>query len=128
MARESPDVADALLSEVEALEQRMQRLDEQITASRPAATPVATVPRPHLSNPANHLPTGGTHPYRPPRRAGNPEIVRHPEGNGFLDDLGNRWEWAKDQHAGPHWDVQHPNDTHTNVYPDGMVHQGEDMF
>jgi hypothetical protein len=128
LARESPEAADSLLSEIEALEQRLQRLDDQITAARPATGPVATVPRPHLPHPANHLPIGGRHPYTPPRRAGNPEIVRHPEGNGFLDELGNRWEWARDPHGGPHWDVQHPDGHHTNVYPDGMVHQGRDRF
>ncbi|HEY7418682.1 MAG TPA: hypothetical protein VH593_26120, partial [Ktedonobacteraceae bacterium] len=37
--------------------------------------------------------------------------------------------WAKGgaQHGGPHWDVQHPNGTHTNVAPNGKV-IGKDNF
>jgi hypothetical protein len=98
----------------------------------PAETPNAsTSPRPGLTFPASELPTGGTHPYEPPAH-GNGQPVRGVDaGNnrGFVDRYGNIWQWARDAHAGPHWDVQHNGgETHTNVYPDGMVHQGADNF
>jgi len=117
-----------LQNEIESIERRARDLEESVRQLQPEAAEGATEPRPHLRYPRNHLPTGGTHPYEPPAQAGSPEVVAHPEGNGFLDRFGNRWEWARDQHAGPHWDVQHPDGTHTNVYPDGMVHQGADNF
>jgi hypothetical protein len=79
-----------------------------------------------LDYPANQLPTSGKHPYQPPKRKGNAIVVK--VQGGYLDKYGNVWEWARDQHAGPHWDVQHPDGTHTNVYPDGEVYQGRDYF
>lgn len=124
----SLDDASALKAEIEGLEARLKQLEAVVDKKKPVTSGASMVPRPHLKHPGNYLPTSGTHPYRPPKRPGNPEFVRHPEGNGFLDDLGNRWEFAKDPHAGPHWDVQHPNGKHTNVYPDGIVHQGADKF
>ncbi len=127
---ESVESATSIKAEIEALESRVQQLEDGIGKAKPgaAATTTSKLPRPHLKYPANYLPSSGDYPYRPPKRAGNPEFVRHPEGDGFLDDLGNRWEFAKDQHGGPHWDVQHPNGRHTNVYSDGIVHQGIDNF
>jgi hypothetical protein len=78
-------------------------------------------------NHADQLPTGGDRPYSPPKQGrGNPVRVR---GGGFIDQDGNIWEWAPagQQHGGPHWDVQHPDGSHTNVAPDGTV-IGKDNF
>jgi hypothetical protein len=66
-------------------------------------------------------------PYSPPKQGrGNPVRVK---GGGFVDQDGNVWEWARpgQQHGGPHWDVQHPDGSHTNVAPDGTV-IGKDNF
>jgi hypothetical protein len=51
------------------------------------------------------------------------------KGGGYVDQDGNVWEWAPpgQQHGGPHWDVQHPDGSHTNVAPDGTV-IGKDNF
>jgi RHS repeat-associated protein len=85
------------------------------------------VPRPHLDGHAQNLPTGGTHPYVPPKQKGNPEVVRV-RGGGYLDKDGNIWKRDPSAHGGEHWDVNHPDKSHTNVYPDGEVHQGDDNF
>ncbi len=77
--------------------------------------------------PANQLPTTGTRTYTPPKQKGNPPIVSNPQGKGYVDKDGNIWEWAQDQHGGPHWDVQHPDGSHTNVFPNGNV-VGDDNF
>ena len=82
-------------------------------------------PRPHLKHPARELPNDGDRRYVPPKRNGKPEIVK--DGKGYLDKDGNNWEWTKDPHGGPHWDVQHPNRTHMNVGPNGNV-IGTDNF
>jgi putative RNase toxin 37 of polymorphic toxin system len=76
---------------------------------------------------ADRLPTSGDWPYSPSKEGrGKPVRVR---GGGFKDEDGNIWEWAKGgaQHGGEHWDVQHPDKSHTNVAPDGTV-IGEDNF
>jgi len=76
---------------------------------------------------ADQLPTNGDRPYSPPKKGrGNP--VRGNRG-GYVDEDGNVWEWAKGggQHGGPHWDVQHPDGSHTNVAPDGTI-IGKDNF
>jgi hypothetical protein len=95
-------------------------------------TPAETVPRPHLKEPWDKLPVGGSHPYEPPKQKGNPEVVMGVDsgGNrGAVDKQGNLWKPAEDPHAGPHFDVQHDGgQKHTNVYPDGEVHQGADNF
>jgi RHS repeat-associated protein len=78
-------------------------------------------------HPASELPTGGSRPYRPPKQRGNPEVVKNPGGKGWVDEYDNVWEWAHDQHGGPHWDVQHDDGSHTNVTPEGEV-IGEDNF
>lgn len=78
-------------------------------------------------NHADQLPTGGQRPYLPPKSGrGNPVRAK---GGGYVDQYGNRWEWAPpgQQHGGPHWDVQHPDGSHTNVAPDGTV-IGKDNF
>ncbi len=81
----------------------------------------ATSPRPGLSFPASELPTSGQRRYVPKQQKGNPEVVPYP-GGGYEDVDGNIWEWAKDQHGGPHWDVQHPKTgEHTNVDSQGKV-------
>lgn len=47
-------------------------------------------------------------------------IVKNPQGKGYLDN-NNIWKRTQDQRGGPHWDVQHPDGSHTNVFPDGNV-------
>ncbi len=77
---------------------------------------------------AGRLPTGGGRSYVPPKGShGNPQRIR---GGGFRDTHGNEWKWAGggQAHGGPHWDVQHPDGTHTNVDPDGEVAHGDDNF
>lgn len=66
--------------------------------------------------------------YIPPK-SGRGQPVRDPKGRGFIDAKGNVWEWAPGgaQHGGPHWDVQHPDGSHTNVAPNGKV-IGKDNF
>ena len=65
----------------------------------------------------------------PPKKSrGQPHRVRGDRGYGYEDEHGNIWVWDPRGHAGPHWDVQHPDGSHTNVYPDGEVHQGKDNF
>ena len=87
----------------------------------------ATSTRPGLSFPASELPTSGERRYVPPKQKGNPEVVPYP-GGGFVDVDGNIWEWGKDSHSGPHWDVQHPKTKlHTKVDPQGTV-IGKDNF
>jgi hypothetical protein len=82
---------------------------------------------PDLKYPANQLPESGERRYVPKKQKGDPPAVRSPEG-GYEDSDGNRWEWTKDPHGGPHWDVQHPGTKrHTNVAPDGTV-IGTDRF
>lgn len=48
------------------------------------------------------------------------------KGDGYEDDKGNRWEWARSIGPGlcEHWDVQHPNGDYSNIRPDGTVHHG----
>jgi hypothetical protein len=61
----------------------------------------------------------------PPKKAhGKPQRVR---GGGFEDANGNVWKWDPSGHAGPHWDVEHPDGSHTNVSPEGQV-IGPDNF
>lgn len=127
LASESAEAADTLASEIEELEQAMATLEREIADAMPVTPPTSAVPRPHLRRPVNQLPVEGTHPYEPPTYPGAGEYVPSPQG-GYIDRYGNRWEWAADAHGGPHWDVQHPNGSHTNVYPDGVVHQGADNF
>lgn len=75
---------------------------------------------------SSRLPSGGRRPYVPPKGAhGKPQPVR---GGGFKDAYGNVWKWDPSGHAGPHWDVQHPDGSHTNVAPDGTVIGGKDNF
>jgi hypothetical protein len=78
---------------------------------------------------AANLPQGGSRPYVPPKKShGKPHRVRGDRGTGYEDVDGNVWVWDPRGHAGPHWDVQHPDGSHTNVYPDGEIHQGADNF
>jgi hypothetical protein len=106
--------------------------------SEPAATPQrfatpAPAPTPNVvsswTGQAANLPQGGSRPYVPPKKSrGQPHRVRGDRGYGYEDEHGNVWVWDPRGHAGPHWDVQHPDGSHTNVYPDGEVHQGKDNF
>ncbi|ODS37090.1 MAG: hypothetical protein A7316_02180 [Candidatus Altiarchaeales archaeon WOR_SM1_86-2] len=88
-----------------------------------------TTPRPHLKHPKDKLPTGGDHPYVPPKQKGvkDTDVVKHPDGKGFIDKDGNRWEWSynKNNPSDPgHWDVQLKDGTHINVKHDGTIHHG----
>lgn len=100
LGEESAESAASFKAEIEGLEARLQQLEDSVSNVKPGIVTTSILPRPHLKYPASYLPTGGKHPYLPPKRAGKPELVPHPEGNGYLDNLGNRWEFAKDQHAG----------------------------
>lgn len=94
----------------------------------PAATPQPNVVNSWTGQAAN-LPQTGSRPYVPPKKSrGQPHRVRGDRGYGYEDEHGNVWVWDPRGHAGPHWDVQHPDGSHTNVYPDGEVHQGKDNF
>ncbi len=82
---------------------------------------------PSAGSHADQLPTDGERPYSPGKKGrGNP--VRGNRGT-YVDEDGNAWEWARPgtQHGGEHWDVQHPDGSHTNVAPDGTV-IGDDNF
>jgi hypothetical protein len=76
----------------------------------------------------NDLPTGGDRPYIP-KTGGDPSQSWDKAQKGFKDADGNVWVWppAGQLHGGPHWDVEHPNKTHTNVTPQGKV-IGKDNF
>jgi hypothetical protein len=85
---------------------------------------------------AANLPTGGDRPYVPPKNShGKPKKV--PAGGrggakGYEDADGNIWVWnppgGRTSHGGAHWDVQHPDGSHTNVDPDGRITHGDDNF
>ncbi len=75
-------------------------------------------------NPGTAVPGGRI--YIPPKK-GRGKPFSNPQGKGYVDDKGNIWEWAQDQHGGEHWDVQHPDGSHTNVAPNGKV-IGKDNF
>jgi Bacterial toxin 37 len=110
--------------------------------SRPAAAPTpvaqptpAPAPGPNVAaawtGQAANLPTRGSRPFEPKKNErGQPQKKRTDRGYGYEDRHGNIWVWDPTGHAGAHWDVQHPGRSkeHTNVYPDGEVHQGEDNF
>ena len=54
------------------------------------------------------------------KKKGNQKIPWNKNKKGFPDKNGDYWEPVPDGHKGthdPHWDVQHPNGTHTPVYP-----------
>jgi hypothetical protein len=97
---------------------------------QPAAAP------PGWTGQAANLPTGGDRPYVPPKNShGKPKKV--PAGGrggakGYEDADGNIWVWnppgGRTAHGGPHWDVQHPDGSHTNVDPDGKITHGDDNF
>ena len=95
-------------------------------ASASAKAPIDS-PRSDQKYPRSELPTKGTYPYAPPKQKGNPGIVKNPHGPGYVDKDGNVWVWDQRGHGGPHWDVEHPDGKHTNVYPDGEAHQGKDQ-
>jgi uncharacterized protein RhaS with RHS repeats len=76
--------------------------------------------------PWNGLPGSGSHPYNPPvDKTGNPCYPK--SGTGALDSSGNVWDLDKQGRSvgNPHWDVQHPNGSHTNVNPEGSDNPGE---
>ncbi len=67
------------------------------------------------------LPTSGEGEatYVPPKSAhGSPVGSR---GRGYADRDGNIWRPDRSRHGGDHWDVEHKNGTHTNVFPDGKI-------
>ncbi|MCL4561672.1 MAG: hypothetical protein M1281_13795 [Chloroflexi bacterium] len=73
---------------------------------------------------ADKLPKTGDLPYNPPKQKGSPPYVRIHDG-GFRDANGNVWRRDKSGHRGPHWDVQHPDGSHTNVDDEGKVISGK---
>ncbi len=69
---------------------------------------------------SNNLPPN--HPdFKPHKKKdGKKKIPWKKNRKGFPDKHGNYWEPVLDGHKGthdPHWDVQHPDGTHTPVYP-----------
>jgi len=66
------------------------------------------------------LPKSGDRPYIPPKK-GRGQPVWDANKGGFVDEYGNVWVWAKAKHGGDHWDVEHPDGSHTNVAPNGRV-------
>jgi RHS repeat-associated protein len=85
--------------------------------------------------PWNELPTTGSHPFNPPLdKAGKPLVIPGPK-RGRVDANNNEWTWDKggERVGNPHWDVTHPNGSHTNVNPQssntpGEVNHGQDNF
>lgn len=82
-----------------------------------------------LSYPANQLPVGANADVRyvPPKRAGNPVVVKEPGGRGFIDRKGRIWQWDREEN---HWDVQLPKKSgkkgkkgkpYIRVSPEGKV-------
>jgi hypothetical protein len=76
------------------------------------------------------IPTPGKdHPYNPgipteedgftPKKKWNGNKVRLRGHYGYPDNAGNIWVPTNpgNAHGGSHWDVQHPDGSHTNVYP-----------
>lgn len=68
------------------------------------------------------LPTGGEFPFVPPKHwtlSSSPIRSSRFSNNGYVDSVGNEWEWDK-LHK-DHWDVQHSSRTqdYTNVNVDG---------
>ena len=54
------------------------------------------------------------------KKKGKEKIPWNKNRKGFPDKSGDYWEPVPDGHKGthdPHWDVQHPDGTHTPVYP-----------
>ena len=68
------------------------------------------------------LPTEGEFPYKPPKGTA-PLAERSPTEKGaFRGASGSNWEWAAQQHGGPHWDVTMPrNGGYLNVAPNGKI-------
>lgn len=85
--------------------------------------------------PWNGLPSSGSYPFNPPvDKAGNP-VYRKGDSNGAVDQDSNEWKWDKGaaRNGNPHWDVQHPDGSHTNVNPEssdrpGEINHGDDNF
>ncbi|MCB9741318.1 MAG: hypothetical protein H6740_01715 [Alphaproteobacteria bacterium] len=124
-----PEELSVFEDDIVVLEDQLAEIANTLDEVSPVVedAPDSNSPRPHLKHPKSELPTEGTHPYEPPKSA-HQEVAPNPQGKGYIDANGNVWEWAHDQHGGPHWDVQHPDGSHTNVYPDGEVYQGADNF
>jgi RHS repeat-associated protein/uncharacterized repeat protein (TIGR02543 family) len=54
------------------------------------------------------------------KKKGLQKIPWNKNSKGYPDKSGNYWEPVPDGHKGthdPHWDVQHPDGTHTPIYP-----------
>jgi hypothetical protein len=76
-------------------------------------------------------PRGDTHPYVPPKRGHWVRNAWRGLGGGYRDRDDNEWVPhypASGREEDLHWDVQHPNGTHTNVRPDGELPHGDDHF
>jgi len=86
----------------------------------------ATIP---LRHPMDKLPVKvGKYRYVSPKSDGTPQKVR---GDGFQERKGNNWEWSPCVVVVPserncdHWDVQHPDENHSNISPAGEVHHNK---
>jgi len=80
-------------------------------------------------HPWDKLPRGGRHPYVPPR----PDWLKNPPRGevdpSYVDAEGNEWQPHVTRNLDNfHWDVQHPDGSHTNVGPNGEVQHGPDNF
>ncbi len=70
------------------------------------------------------LPKVGAFRYVSPEGDGrSPKRIR---GNGFVDVQESQWEWSDGVKPGQcdHWDVTHPDGTHSNIRPEGTKHHG----
>ncbi len=76
----------------------------------------------------------GPHVYIPRRvkgGSGQPVWGKNRYGTeGWIDAQGNVWVWDKgaDAAGNPHWDVEHPDRSHTNVNSDGTINHGDNNF
>jgi hypothetical protein len=80
---------------------------------------------------ADRLPKEGPFRYISPAGAGAPP--KRVRGNGFMDRKDSQWIWSDGVKPGQcdHWDVTHPDATHSNIRIEGTAHHGsvnEDFF
>lgn len=64
----------------------------------------------------------------PPRdKAGKPILKRGTKSQGLLDKEGNDWVWDRQgaMSGNPHWDVQHPDGSHSNANLESSDNPGE---
>ena len=106
------------------------KLSKYLSAYKAAKIKGPSSPRPDLKYPLSELPVGGDRPYIPQKQKGidpTKDVTKY-KGDPVDNDK-NIWQWEKgtSPHAGPHWNVQHKDGSHTNVDPAGTV-IGRDNF